>query len=326
MVFKNDSKLRWPDRGGLLGTNTGTPEAAAGYPDRFINNLNVLIFAEKSCILPDEVDNLNAHWHDTNAVVHYNSSDIHYGTATGDIWEAWELELTDQYGFVNPLQFTALNTIKLHRTMKPGFNTITYPFYVTAAELQSARVGSIYFGINDENLLFVTASQTEPNKPYITDKFTPLFDADRGINVTANYQEIHLSAERSVLPVDEDYTGYSSDATSGTLYGTYKRISGKDKWAIVTDGSWQGFMQGGEGSTIKPFRGYLDILPNAASAGARSLSILDDDATGMGTGMVNDIETVETIYDLQGRAIKAGGLSSLPKGIYIINGKKTMIK
>ena len=316
MVFNKDSKLRWPDRGGLLGTNTGTPEAAQGYPDRFINNLNVLIFAEKSCILPDEVDNLDANWHDTNAVVHYGSN----------VWKTWDLELTDDYPFLNPQQFTVQNTIKLHRTMKPGFNTITYPFYVTAAELQSARVGSIYFGINDENLLFVTASQTEPNKPYITDKFTPLFDADRGINVTANYQEIHLSAERSVLPVDEDYTGYSSDATSGTLYGTYKRISGKDKWAIVTDGSWQGFMQGGEGSTIKPFRGYLDILPNAASAGARSLSILDDDATGMGTGMVNDIETVETIYDLQGRAIKAGGLSSLPKGIYIINGKKTMIK
>ena len=68
MVFKNDSKLRWPDRGGLLGTNTGTPEAAV---ERFIDNLNVLIFAEKSCILPDEVDNLAANWHDTNAVIHY---------------------------------------------------------------------------------------------------------------------------------------------------------------------------------------------------------------------------------------------------------------
>lgn len=320
MVFKDDAILRWPDRGGLLGTNGDRPDL----PYRFINNLNVLIFAEKSCILPDEVDNLGAHWHDTNAVIHYKDEEIRYNGATGDIWEAWELELTDNYPFLNPQQFTVQNTIKLHRTMKPGFNTITYPFYVTAAELQSARVGSIYFGINDENLLFVTASQTEPNKPYITDKFTPLFDADRGINVTANYQEIHLSEEREVLTVDENYTGYSSDATSGTLYGTYKRISGEDKWAIVTDGSWQGFMQGGADSTIKPFRGYLTVLPNAASAGARSLSILDDDATGI--GMVNGIETVETIHDLQGRAIKAGSLSSLPKGIYIINGKKTMIK
>lgn len=321
MVFKDDSQLRWPDRGGLIGTNSEN-----GYPPHFIDNLNVLIFAEKSCVRPDEGNNLDAHWHDTNAVIHYKSSDTHYNGATGDIWEAWDLELTDNYPFLNPRLFTALNTIKLHRTMKPGFNTITYPFYVTAAELQSARVGSIYFGMNDENLLFVTASQTEPNKPYITDKFKPLYDAGRGINVTENYQEIHLSEKREVHTVDENYTEYSSDATSGTLHGTYKRISGEDKWAIVTDGSWQGFMQGGAGSTIKPFRGYLDILPNAASAGARSLSILDDDATGMGTGMVNGIETVETIHDLQGRAIKAGSLSSLPKGIYIINGKKTMIK
>lgn len=322
MVFKDDSQLRWPDRGGLIGTNS----EGEGYPPHFIDNLNVLIFAEKSCVRPDEGNNLDAHWHDTNAVIHYKDGDIHYNGATGDIWEAWDLELTDNYPFLNPQQFTALNTIKLHRTMKPGFNTITYPFYVTAAELQSARVGSLYFGMNDENLLFVTASQTEPNVPYITDKFTPLYDKDLGINVTEKYQEIHLSAKREVHTVDENYEGYSSDAKSGKLYGTYKRISGKDLWTIVTDGSWQGFMKGGPESTIKPFRGYLTVLPNAASAGARSLSILDDDATGMGTGMVNGIETVETIHDLQGRAIKAGSLSSLPKGIYIINGKKTMIK
>ena len=92
MVFHKDSKLRWGDRGGLLGTNTAG-DVAQGYPARFIDNLNVLIFAEKSCILPDEVDNLAANWHDTNAVIHYSNDNS---------WKAWELELTENYPFLNP--------------------------------------------------------------------------------------------------------------------------------------------------------------------------------------------------------------------------------
>ena len=326
MVFHKDAKLRWPDRGGLLGTNTGTPEAAV---ERFIDNLNVLIFAEKSCILPDEVNNLAAHWHDTNAVIHYKDGDIHYGTATGDIWEAWELELTDKYGFVNPLEFTALNLIKVHRDMKAGFNALIYPFELTPAELKCARVGTVYHHRDpgaDGLLYFVPAPKTQPNVPYLTEYLA--FSEDATSKVANDYQEFK-NANHIVYPVQEDHR-YSNNASKGILYGNYvKDFSGDGKWGLVTKNTWQGFMKGEGGAKFKPFRGYLDNLPDDES-GARMLSIFDaddTDVTGIETpGLPFKAETLKTIYDMQGRVIKGSSIATLSKGIYIINGKKTVIK
>lgn len=325
MVFKDDSELRWPDRGGLMGHNSEGVE-----PEWLIRNYNVLIFAEKSCVRPDEGDNLDAHWHDTNAVIHYKAGDIHYGTATGDIWEAWELELTDKYGFVNPLEFTALNLIKVHRDMKAGFNALIYPFELTPAELKCARVGTVYHHRDkeDEGLLyFVPAPKTEPNVPYLTEYLASSDDATS--KVAYDYQEFR-NDNHIVYPVQEDYP-YSNNASKGTLFGNYQKdFSGVGKWGLVTTETWQGFMLGEGDAKFKPFRGYLDELPAADVSGARMLSIFDaddTDVTGIETpGLPFKAETLKTIYDMQGRVIKGSSIATLSKGIYIINGKKTIIK
>ena len=315
MVFKDDSKLRWPDRGALLGTNTPA-DVTAGYPARFINNLNVLIFAEKSCVLPDEVDNLDAHWHDINAVVHYSE----------DTWKAWELEMTDAYPFLNPQEFTVENKIKCHRRMENGFNTLIYPFYLTPEELCSSRVGTIYHHKDSEKLYFVPRDQTEPNVPYLTENFTSTFE--EGVkNVTNDYQE--FPAQRTVSMVDSEWT-YINTAETGALHGTYKTISGTNLWGIATqkDSSgnitWQGFIKGGTSAKFKPFRAYLDFPADAAPS---RLSIFYDETLGISPECASfEPEAIESIYDLQGRAVIVQSIATLQKGIYIINGKKTFIK
>ena len=305
MVFKNDSKLRWPDRGGLLGTNTGTPEAALGYPDRFIDNLNVLIFAEKSCILPDEKNNLEAHWHDTNAVIHYSNDNS---------WKAWELELTEDYAFLNPQAFTVESKIKVHRTMKTGFNALIYPFSLTAEDLCCSRVGTVYHHKDDQKLYFVPKTQTESNVPYIIEGFTP------STNVRLDYQE--FSGGRTVSTVDSVYAYSSAGAGDVTFKGNYTEISGKGKWGLVTDplSNWQGFMRGGSSSKFKPFRGYIEGL--SLQAGAIRLFMTDDEITG-----IDSVESVTTTdncwYSLDGRMLTDKPAKS---GIYIKNGKKVIIK
>ena len=326
MVFHKDSKLRWGDRGGLLGTNTAG-DVAQGYPARFIDNLNVLIFAEKSCILPDEVDNLAANWHDTNAVIHYSNDNS---------WKAWELEMTDAYPFLNPQEFTVENKIKCHRRMENGFNTLIYPFYLTPEELCSSRVGTIYHHKDSEKLYFVPRDQTEPNVPYLTENFTSTFE-ENVKNVTNGYQE--FPAQRTVSVVDSEWT-YSNTAETGALpgalpgalHGTYKTISGKNLWGIATqkDSSdnitWQGFIKGGTSAKFKPFRAYLDFPEDAAPSPSR-LSIFYDETLGISPECASfEPEAIESIYDLQGRAVKGQSIATLQKGIYIINGKKTFIK
>ena len=310
MVFHKDAKLRWPDRGGLLGTNTGTPEAAAGYPDRFIENLNVLIFAEKSCILPDEVDNLDAHWHDTNAVIHYSNDDS---------WKAWELELTEDYPFLNPQAFTVENKIKVHRTMKEGFNALIYPFSLTAAELCCSRVGTVYHHKDSQKLYFVPKTQTEPNVPYIIEGFTKTY-VEGKTNVGLGYQE--FSGGRKVSTVDSEFAYSSAGADEVFFKGNYKEIPGKGKWGLATDpqSGWRGFMRGGNLSKFKPFRGYIVGLPQSASA--IRLFMTDDEITG-----IDNVESVTTTdncwYSLDGRMLTDKPAKS---GIYIKNGKKVIIK
>jgi len=310
MVFHKDAKLRWPDRGGLLGTNTGTPEAAAGYPDRFIENLNVLIFAEKSCILPDEVDNLDAHWHDTNAVIHYSNDDS---------WKAWELELTEDYPFLNPQAFTVENKIKVHRTMKEGFNALIYPFSLTAAELCCSRVGTVYHHKDSQKLYFVPKTQTEPNVPYIIEGFTKTY-VEGKTNVGLGYQE--FSGGRKVSTVDSEFAYSSAGADEVFFKGNYKEIPGKGKWGLATDpqSGWRGFMRGGDSSKFMPFRGYIEGL--SLQAGAIRLFMTDDEITG-----IDNVESVTTTdncwYSLDGRMLTDKPAKS---GIYIKNGKKVIIK
>lgn len=341
MVFHKDSKLRWGDRGGLLGTNTAG-DVAQGYPDRFIKNLNVLIFAEKSCILPDEVDNLAANWHDTNAVIHYSNDNS---------WKAWELELTDDYPFLNPQEFTVEHLIKIHREMKEGFNTIIYPFSLTAEEIRSSRVGTFYHHNADDIVYFIPTDATEANVPFVTENFSPLFE-EGGINVTKVFQQ--FDGERTISACSDteeyrqlsanqkglDYHSWSLDDANYNLVGTYHRISGEGKWGIATTGTYgnsdyqQTFKKGGSRSSFKPFRAYLDIPESQGAAKFAALSIADftDDSTI--TGISQDVVALpsgrQDVYTLSGIRIKAAAtaeeLINLPKGVYIINGKKQFVR
>ena len=150
----------------------------------------------------------------------------------------------------------------------------------------------------------------EANKPYI---FTPAVD-----NVA--------TAEVSVEQVN------SFSATQGNLIGTYEKI----EWAVdpvniygfaaADDGGIQGgqFVRAAAGAWIPPFRAYLQV----DNASAR-LNIV------IGEQEPDDIQEVSVCrddttaaYDLQGRKISylKSQTSNLKSGLYIINGKKVVVK
>ena len=82
------------------------------------------------------------------------------------------------------------------------------------------------------------------------------------------------------------------------------------------------------GANLKPFRAYFVIGVTDAAAGARQLNIFFDDS------IITGIDSVETtaptsgdIYTIGGVLVaKDGNMSGLPKGIYIMNGKKYVVK
>ena len=244
------SKLRMPDRGGMVGTTTEAERDTYHYGERFIDNKNVLVFAE-SC------GGYENNWKDTN-VAYYKGSDT---------WEAKDLEMTDAYEFVNPIEFTAKEKVMVTRHMDNGFNTVVYPFSLSASDICSSRVGIFYHHNDASTVYFIPTRSTQANVPFVTEGFTSTLEGD--INVTDHFQQ--FVGERTISVVDPtntyeatdpapDYIPSQKDNAGYKFVGTYKRISGKDKWGIATatDGT-QSLKKGLDNSSFKPFRAYLDL-------------------------------------------------------------------
>lgn len=320
------SKLREPDRGAMVGTTTGDEQKTYKYGWRFIPNRNVLVFAE-SC------GGYEDNWYDTN-VVYYKGSNK---------WEAKDLELTDSFEFVNPIEFTSKEKVMVTRHMDNGFNTVVYPFSLSASDICSSRVGIFYHHNDASTVYFIPTTSTLANVPFVTEGFTPTLEGD--INVTDHFQQ--FVGERTISVVDPDqtyeatgpapdYIPSQQDKTSNYKFvGTYKWISGKGLWGIATVGGTQSLKQGGDNSGFKPFRAYLNINGKSAPARYSTLSISDYEDLNP-----TEIDAVEIpvdaqsgtadVYSLSGVRIASAAtpaaICQLPQGVYIVNGKKMFIK
>lgn len=321
------SKLRMPDRGGMVGMTTADERTKYGYGERFIDNKNVLVFAE-SC------GGYQDNWYDTN-VAYYKGSDT---------WEAKDLELTDAYEFVNPIEFTSKEKVMVTRPMKNGFNTVVYPFSLSASDICSSRVGIFYHHNDESTVYFIPTRSTQANVPFVTEGFTSTF-VEGGTNVTNDFQQ--FVGERTISVVDPtktyeatepapDYIPSQKDNAGYKFVGTYTKISGNGLWGIATaaDGT-QSLKQGLANSTFKPFRAYLDLNDKSAPARYSTLSISDYEDLNP-----TDIDAVEIpvdaqsgtadVYSLSGVRIASAAtpaaICQLPQGVYIVNGKKMFIK
>ena len=74
------------------------------------------------------------------------------------------------------------------------------------------------------------------------------------------------------------------------------------------------------GTTVKGFRAYLPVDGSTAGGGSGSFRLVFGVPTGIDT-IGNQPAQEQTVYDLSGRRVERAG-----KGLYIVNGKKVMIK
>ena len=320
------SKLREPDRGAMVGTTTAAERDNYHYGERFIANKNVLVFAE-SC------GGYEDNWYDTN-VAYYKGSNT---------WEAKDLELTDAYEFVNPIVFTSKEKVMVTRHMDNGFNTVVYPFSLSASDICSSRVGIFYHHNDASTVYFIPTRSTQANVPFVTEGFTSTF-VEGGTNVTNDFQQ--FVGERTIAVVDPtlpyvatgdtpDYIPRQKDDAGYKFVGTYKRISGENKWGIATVSGTQSLKKGTASSRFKPFRAYLDLNGESTPARYNTLSISDYEDLNP-----TDIDAVEIpvdaqsgtadVYSLSGVRIASAAtpaaICQLPQGVYIVNGKKMFIK
>lgn len=230
------------------------------------------------------------------------------------------------YTFMPTLPFNAEDVI-LDRT--PGVSekkqtTIMLPFDITINELKQYYGTAVqawdYQSYDNKTITFskVTDNLTA-NKPYIlTDANGTLDSRGKGYgtkNVAAvDNTTYHTGSDHSgftgtyefqtILPGDADETRYGYNPTTG-------------KFQIAAKG----------GAALKPFRAYFTLplrYEEQTSAPAYTV-VFDDVSTGISTVEKAEVED-NNVYTISGMYVGKLGADKLHKGVYIVNGKKYVVK
>ena len=196
-------------------------------------------------------------------------------------------------------------------TSANNYFTMTIPFDYTLPETDKAWTMS---ATSTESGLSVTftevaaGSTLTKNTPYL------YFCGTDGITMPTPGEVTIDWAAQTVDETDASFVAnYSRKVTDGTenIYV----LPG-----VVKETALQ-FQKAGEVS-IRPFRAYLQ----AASAPAK-INVMFDDATGIHAATAEQLEGIFNIYSIDGKLVRQNGdKMGLNKGVYIINGKKVVVK
>ncbi len=192
-----------------------------------------------------------------------------------------------------------------------NYVTLTIPFDYTLPATDKAWTMS---ATSNESGLSVTFTEVEAgstltkNTPYL------YFCGTGGVTMPNPGEVIIDWAAQTVDETDASFVAnYSRKVTDGTenIYV----LPG-----VVKETALQ-FQKAGEVS-IRPFRAYLQ----AAGAPAK-INVMFDDATGIHAATAEQLEGIFNIYSIDGKLVRQNGdKMGLNKGVYIINGKKVVVK
>lgn len=219
-----------------------------------------------------------------------------------------ELQLDDAKPFLVPTKSFGAMKATLKRDFTVGkTSTVFLPFKIPAHKAAELGTFHQFKEINGADAVF--------------------HEAETG-DIAANTPYIFVPAETSISVSNVTVVGIgASTASSGSLVGTYEAIT----WSADQDDVYgfaatdlgdvaQGqFVRVGAGAWLPPFRAYLQV---SSAAPARLRLVIDGQATAI-TAVDTDTTQADEWYTLGGQR-----LSGKPavKGMYINNGKKTIVR
>lgn len=275
---------------------------------------------------------------DIEMIYYHALSDLKYNgqTVAGFNEETKDYDLTDQVYDESKVSWT----VKGHAaTVSKAFNATTGKLRLTVKNNDSGEstVYTLSFKTASATLFVSTAAKyatfiapfnlsipsSIPVDAYTVDNINAngtLVMTKLGKNIPANIPVVLYSTRTS------DYTRTASGAfvpatnnlTEGLLTGTYEEIDAPvDSYVMQNHDGRVGFFHvaAGKQPKVAPNRCYLTV---PAGSAAPAFFFEEDETNGIGN--IN-MTTDNTIYDLQGRRV-----ATPTKGLYIINGKKVVIR
>ena len=213
----------------------------------------------------------------------------------------------------NTIENVDLANVTMTRTIKEGYNTVVLPFDLTANQVQTI------FGSGTEVYVFSENSESAND---ITINFNKVLTG-----ISANVPVL-VKATKATTPPEQVLVFEGVQVVAPTadvkVAGTNASFVGVYAPTTVAEGDY--FIGNGKifksaGNTIiNAFRAYIDVDNTVAKPATVRIAIDGDVVTA-----IEGLEIVNTnngkIYNLNGQEVKKA-----QKGLYIVNGKKVVIK
>ena len=243
----------------------------------------------------------------------------------------------DENSTTAPVAMTGVNVTVKRTIYANEWSTICLPFEISSDNMATAFGDGItaelanFTGYEETydagekciaiNVKFESVSRIEANHPYI-------IKVNKDVSeIKVDAVDITPEADNAVVKYDNGLTG-KQYALWGTFSGTYVAGTTIPENNLFISGNTFYYSKGV--TVSKAYRGYFWFIDELADKTKTSSAKIDFSINADATGIedLHTIARVEGIYDLSGRKIKLDGddLSRLPKGVYIMDGKKVTVK
>ena len=294
-----------------------------------VNNPNLLLYVNKANLKPVDVNNVVIDGVAENIVLK-DSTEGNTNFYCPKPFTATNISYTHNYK-----QQTAIGVVRGWETLTLPFNvqTITHENHGALKPFDAEGEGKPFWlmKLDREGLKHVTT--IEANQPYV-------ISMPNNSNVYAEeYNQggkVTFSAQNTEVPITDPQDNSSADMTFRPVYqlinkaaGIYALNVGKE-----LDGNPEGSIFKSDYRDLRPFEVSLIHSGNASRTISLSRLGMGDGSTGIMDVMLRDDaespDNIVRIHTLSGILLKQGNrnetLRSLPKGIYIVNGKKVVVK
>lgn len=216
-----------------------------------------------------------------------------------------KVEMSEADGYTDSQEYAI---VKLDRTVKADtWSSFTVPFdipeeqipgFITIKKLTSSSMNGEYVKLN-----FGTATSIEAGVPYMI----------RSTVAFSNIKVYGVDVDSELNNVETDYA---------VMKGNMETMNVPEGAFFISNNTWYE-AAAGKPVSMKAFRAYVELTDAAQAAGARGFEMdIDGEVTRIDTiSQSGNAEFNGTAYDLQGRRVEKP-----VRGLYIINGKKVMVK
>lgn len=221
--------------------------------------------------------------------------------------------------------------VSVKRTINAGeWSTICLPFAMSEAQVKMAFGEEVQLGdfcdtqseyddadnVEGISVSFKKATEIEANHPYIIKVSQPVTE------FAVDNVDIDPAEDDALVEVDNGKTGRLR-VFYGGMYGTYHAQTVLEEFSLFLNSNKFWYSKGL--TKMKAFRAYFvmaDVLSNVDNAEARiTVTFIDDETTGVKELPLSKVSVKAPFYDLQGRRVEKPG-----KGIYVVDGKKVVVK